>query len=82
MIMLRIEDKPGALVSALEPFRKMQFNLAHFASRPSPTDSQEIFFFVQTDGHLHDIQSSSLLDEVTKSCRSVKILGSYPRPQP
>ena len=82
LIMLRIEDKPGALVSALEPFRQMQVNLAHFASRPSQSDKAETFFFVQTDGHVRDLETNGLLDALMRSCRSVKILGSYPKPQP
>ena len=82
LIMLRIEDKPGALVSALEPFRQMQVNLAHFASRPSQSDKAETFFFVQTDGHVRDLETNGLLDALIQSCRSVKILGSYPKPQP
>ena len=82
LIMLRIEDKPGALVSALEPFRQMQVNLAHFASRPSQSDRAETFFFVQTDGHLRDLETNGLLEALMQSCRSVKILGSYPKPQP
>jgi chorismate mutase/prephenate dehydratase len=82
LVMLRIEDKPGALVSALEPFRQMQVNLAHFASRPSHSDKAETFFFVQTDGHVRDLETNGLLDALMQSCRSVKILGSYPKPQP
>lgn len=82
LIMLRIEDKPGALVSALEPFRQLQVNLAHFASRPSQSDKAETFFFVQTDGHVRDLETTGLLEALIKSCRSVKILGSYPKPQP
>ena len=82
LIMLRIEDKPGALVSALEPFRQMQVNLAHFASRPSQSDRADTFFFVQTDGHLRDLETNGLLEALMQSCRSVKILGSYPKPQP
>ena len=82
LIMLRIEDKPGALVSALEPFRQMQVNLAHFASRPSQSDKADTFFFVQTDGHVRDLEANGLLDALMQSCRSVKILGSYPKPQP
>jgi prephenate dehydratase len=82
LIMLRIEDKPGALVSALEPFRQLQVNLAHFASRPSQKDKADTFFFVQTDGHVRDLETNGLLDALMQSCRSVKILGSYPKPQP
>jgi chorismate mutase-like protein len=81
LVMLRIENKPGSLVSALEPFCQMQVNLAHFASRPSLKDSADMFFFVQTDGHIRDLEALGLLAELAKSCRSVKILGSYPKPQ-
>jgi len=82
LIMLRIEDKPGALVSALEPFRQLQVNLIHFANRPSQSDKSDTFFFVQTDGHVQDLEANGLLEDLTKSCRSVKVLGSYPKPQP
>jgi prephenate dehydratase len=82
LVMLRIEDKPGALVSALEPFRQLQVNLAHFASRPSQKDKADTFFFVQTDGHVRDLEPNGLLEALKQSCRSVKILGSYPKPQP
>jgi chorismate mutase-like protein len=80
MIMLRIENKAGALVSALAPFKEMQINLAHFASRPAMKGSNDTFFFVQADGHRQDLQYAELLRELSKNCRSVKILGSYPRP--
>ena len=80
MIMLRIENKPGALVSALAPFKEMQINLTHFASRPAMKGSNDTFFFVQADGHRQDLQNSELLRELSKNCRSVKILGSYPKP--
>jgi len=81
MIMLCIDDRPGSLVSALEPFRQMQVNLAQFASRPGTKDTASTFFFVQTDGHIQDLEKSGLLEELKKNCRSMKILGSYPKPQ-
>jgi len=79
MLMLRIEDKPGALVSALEPFKTLSINLAHFASRPASKGSQDIFFFVEAAGHTRDLQISDLFRELSKRCRAVKVLGSYPR---
>ncbi|MEI8292446.1 MAG: chorismate mutase [bacterium] len=82
LLMLGIDNKPGALVSALEPFRQMQINLAHIANRPSSTGDNETFFFVQTDGHIQELGNSNFIQSLTKNCRSVKILGSYPKPQP
>jgi chorismate mutase-like protein len=80
MIMLRIENKPGALVAALEPFKELEINLAHLASRPAMRGSNDTFFFVQADGHSQEIRNSELLRELSKNCRAVKILGSYPKP--
>lgn len=79
MLMLRIEDKPGTLVSALEPFKELGINLNHFASRPSPKGSNDIFFFVQADAHTRDLQTKDLFRELSKNCRAVKVLGSYPK---
>lgn len=79
MLMLRIEDKPGALVSALEPFKSQGINLSDFASRPASRGSQDIFFFVVADGHTRELQIADLFRELSKRCRAVKILGSYPK---
>lgn len=82
MLMLRIEDKPGALVAALEPFKKLEINLSQFASRPAKKGSEDIFFFVQADGHTRDLQIADLFRELSKKCRAVKLLGSYPKNDP
>lgn len=79
MLMLRIEDKPGMLVSALEPFKELEINLNHFASRPAMKGSNDIFFFVEADGHTRKLQMADLFRELSKKCRAVKVLGSYPK---
>lgn len=79
MLMLRIEDKPGALVDALAPFKDLRINLSHFASRPAMKGSQDTFFFVEATGHERDLQIADLFRELSKKCRAVKILGSYPK---
>lgn len=81
MILLRIEDKAGALVSALEPFRKLGVNLVHFASRPAK-ETSDTLFFVEADGHRDDLEKSGLLEDLAENCREVKVLGSYPKPRP
>ena len=79
MLMLRIEDKPGALVSALEPFKSLAINLSHFASRPAARGSEDIFFFVEAAGHTRQLQMADLFRELSKRCRAVKVIGSYPK---
>ena len=79
MLMLRIEDKPGSLVSALEPFKELDINLNHFASRPAMKGSNDIFFFLEAEGHTKELQLSDLFRELSKKCRAVKVLGSYPK---
>ena len=80
MIMLRIENKTGALVSALEPFRHLGVNLVHFANRSASGESDGTSFFVEADGHREDFEKTSLLTELAGVCSGVKILGSYPKP--
>ena len=79
MLMLRIEDKPGSLVSALEPFKELDINLNHFASRPAMKGSNDIFFFLEAEGHTKELQLSDLFRELSKICLAVKVLGSYPK---
>lgn len=78
LLMLRIEDKPGALVAALEPFKTHGINLAHFASRPASKGSADLFFFVEAAGHSRDLQVSDVFRDLSMRCRAVKMLGSYP----
>ncbi len=78
-LLLRVEDRPGALVDALEPFRDAALNLAHFASRPASRGSNDVFFFVEVDGHSRDEGFDEVLRELSRQCRAVKILGSYPK---
>lgn len=78
-LLLRVENKPGSLVDALEPFRDAELNLSHLASRPAAKGSEDVFFFVEVDGHAREEDFDQLLRELSRRCRAVKILGSFPR---
>jgi prephenate dehydratase len=41
--------------------------------------SNDIFFFLEADGHMRDLQEADLLRELSKKSRAVKVLGSYPK---
>ncbi len=78
-LLLRVSDKPGSLVDALEPFKDAALNLNHLASRPASKGSEDVFFFVEVDGHARHEDFAGVLRELSRRCRAVKILGSFPR---
>ena len=78
-LMFSVQDKPGALFSALAPFKDLRINMSKIESRPSKRKAWEYFFFVDIDGHADDAPLVKALDELQKHCSFVKILGSYPK---
>ena len=81
-LMLCVQDKAGALLDVLEPFKRLQINMSKIESRPSKRKAWEYFFFVDVDGHASDEPLAKALEELEKHCSFVKILGSYPKPTP
>src|SRR5262249_34884764 len=53
-LMFSLQDKPGALFSAIEPFKRLKINMSKIESRPSKRKAWEYFFFVDIDGHTDD----------------------------
>ncbi len=78
-LMFCVQDKPGALFNALEPFKQLKLNMSKIESRPSKRKAWEYFFFVDVEGHAQDEKLVHALDELSKHCTFVKILGSYPK---
>jgi len=78
-VMFSVQDKPGALFSALAPFKELRINMSKIESRPSKRKAWEYFFFVDVDGHAEDAPLVKALAELQKNCSFVKILGSYPK---
>lgn len=78
-IMLSIQDRPGALLGVLEPFRKNKINLTKIESRPSRMRQWDYFFFIDLDAHVEDVRVRAALKAVKAKSAYLKILGSYPR---
>lgn len=78
LFLLRLADQPSALFDALQPFVERKINLHHFANRPAGSGSNDLMFFAEAEGHLHDFSSNDLLRELSKKCRAVRTLGSFP----
>lgn len=74
-----VDHRPGTLYSALGAFARNKINLMKIESRPQIGKPWEYVFFVDVIGHRDDPRMSSAIDELLRSSRSVKILGSYPQ---
>jgi chorismate mutase/prephenate dehydratase len=77
-IMVSVNDKVGALHSAIAAFRRFRINMTKIESRPSKRKAWEYFFFIDCDGHMKDRKVERALNHLGEHCNFVKVLGSYP----
>lgn len=78
-ILFALSHRSGALQEALLPFKKREINLTAIQSRPSRNKPWEYYFYVDFEGHYQNRKVKTVLDELSKHCLFVKVLGSYPR---
>jgi chorismate mutase/prephenate dehydratase len=78
-LMFCVQDRVGALYSAIEPFNRLKLSMSKIESRPSKRKNWEYFFFVDIEGHCEDDLVKDVLRELEKHCTFVKVLGSYPQ---
>lgn len=77
-MIIQLRNRPGALLSALEPFRKHKINLTHIDSRPTKDERWEYLFFIEFEGHTDEVEIQVALEELHEICIQMKSLGSYP----
>lgn len=78
-IMFTLRDKPGALVSALLPFRRAGINMSNIDVRPSHRRAFDYVFFIDVEGHIDEPKVARAIEALRDHCVLVKVLGSYPR---
>ena len=78
-ILLSAQNRPGALYSLLEPFRRFGVSMTRIESRPSKQGVWDYVFYVDIEGHVKDRSVQQALAEVKKEASMLKLLGSYPR---
>ena len=78
-IVVSVNNKPGALHSLLEPFRRHNVDMTRLESRPSRSSKWSYVFFIDFIGHVNDHAVDMVLQELTEDVADLKILGSYPR---
>jgi chorismate mutase / prephenate dehydratase len=71
-------NKPGAMVSLLEPFAEFGVSMTKFESRPSKQGLWDYVFFVDIEGHQSDVKVQKSLEALKTRASYLKVLGSYP----
>jgi chorismate mutase/prephenate dehydratase len=78
-IIVSSRNKPGALYSLLDPFRRGGVSLTRIDTRPSRTEKWAYVFFIEFEGHLQDDNIAAIINELEEQSILLKPLGSYPR---
>ena len=78
-ILFSTAHKAGALADVLDVFKQYNINLTNIESRPSRKRQWEYYFFVDFLGHRTEERIREGLQEASKHCLQLSILGSFPR---
>jgi chorismate mutase/prephenate dehydratase len=79
-LVFSLRDAPGALLDALQQFAERGVNLTKIQSRPMPGQEWAYLFFAEVAGHFTDRPLVAVFEELKRSTRFFKVLGSYPTP--
>ena len=77
-VVLRIDNAPGALVSALTEFGIRGIDLTRIESRPTRIELGTYVFFLDCVGHIDDDAVAEALKALHRRCADVRYLGSWP----
>jgi prephenate dehydratase len=75
---MAVHDRPGSLLSSLQPFARRDLNLTKLESRPRRGAPFEYVFYVDLGAPVDDPAVVDALDEVREHTSMLKVLGSYP----
>jgi prephenate dehydratase len=78
-IVFRTNNKPGALLHALETFAKTKIDLTKIESRPIVGRPWEYSFYLDFMGDRNSPAARRALSGLTLVAESIRIFGSYPR---
>ena len=77
-MVLRLDNAPGALVSAMTEFSIRDIDLTRIESRPTRTGLGTYIFFLDCVGHIDDTAVAEALKALHRRCADVRYLGSWP----
>lgn len=77
-VVLRLENRPGALVAAMTEFGIRDIDLTLIESRPTRVELGTYVFFLDCVGHIDDVAVAEALTALHRRCADVRYLGSWP----
>jgi prephenate dehydratase len=77
-IVMAVSDRPGSLLSSLQPFADRGINLVKLESRPRRGAPFEYVFYVDIERAADDAQVLAAFDQTRLHTSMLKVLGSYP----
>jgi prephenate dehydratase len=77
-VVLRLDNVPGALVSAMTEFAIRDIDLTRIESRPTRIELGTYIFFLDCVGHIDDDAVAEALKALHRRCTDVRYLGSWP----
>jgi prephenate dehydratase len=77
-VVLRLDNVPGALVSALNELAMRDIDLTRIESRPTRKELGTYLFFLDCVGHIDDEAVAEALKALHRRCADVRYLGSWP----
>lgn len=76
-LLFTVDNKPGKLAEVIQIIGASGFNMESIKSRPMPHVSFEYYFYVELVGDPTGTETASLLRELDRTCRTVRLLGVY-----
>ena len=76
-VMINIVDKPGSLMSILQPFTELNINMTRIETRPSRNNEYLHTFFIDFEGYYEDESVIKLLETLEEMSEELRIIGSY-----
>lgn len=77
-VVLRLDNAPGALVSAMTELAIRDIDLTRIESRPTRIELGTYVFFLDFVGHIDDESVAEALRALHRRCADVRYLGSWP----
>ena len=77
VLMFTVKHEAGSLANAISIIGKYGYNMTALRSRPLKKHSWQYYFYVEIDGTTETEQGKKMLDDLSKVCDKLKVLGTF-----
>ncbi|MBR6506496.1 MAG: chorismate mutase [Clostridia bacterium] len=77
ILMFTVRNEAGKLAEAVDVIGKHGYNMQSLRSRPMKELLWQYYFFVEAEGDIHSENGKALLEELSRCCDKLKLVGSF-----